>query len=92
MIDKDVFLIFDMEMVFMRKMISFLLVVVVLLSLALPVCATVASAGQSGTPAVTPSGKVNPKTGDMIMMWVVIMLVALLALAAVVFCYRKFAK
>lgn len=78
----------------MKKMISFLLAVVVLLSLALPICATTptASAGQSGTPTVTPSGKVNPKTGDMIMMWVVIMVVALLALAAVVFFYRKFAK
>lgn len=81
-------------MVFMKKMISFLLVVVVLLSLALPVCAATpkASAGQSGTPAVTSSSKANPKTGDMILMWVVIMVVALLALATVVFCYRKFAK
>ena len=76
----------------MKKMICLVLVLAFCLSLAMPVfAARTPSAADSGTPAKTPSGS-NPKTGDMIMLWVAIMLVALMALAAVVICYRKFAR
>lgn len=79
----------------MRSIICVILALVLCMSLALPAFATqVSSAADSGTPAARPSVSTtgNPKTGDMIMMWVMIMLIAMVALAAVVVCYRKFAN
>ena len=82
-------------MIIMRKVICLILALVFCMSLALPAFATrVSSAADSGTPSYYPiiSATGNPKTGDMIMMWVIMMLVAVVALAAVVVCYRKFAR
>lgn len=78
-----------MEMIFMRRMISFLLLVVFCLSLACPAFAAVHSPGEHG-PVHRPSfGGDNPKTGDIIMMWVIIMVVALAALILLLVIYRK---
>lgn len=78
----------------MRRLICFLLVLVLGVSLACPVLAATNSpsntppAGGSGTPSTD-----NPKTGDQIMMHVIIMVLALLALVAVAVLSRKvFAK
>lgn len=71
----------------MRRMICFLLVLVFSLSLACPVFAT-NSPGSGGTPSYTPPAS-TPKTGDQIMMYVIIMVIALLALVAVVVLSRK---
>lgn len=69
----------------MRKMICFLLVLVFSLSLACP-----AFAATNSLPNVSPNG--NPKTGDQIMMYVIIMAIALVALVAVVVLSRKVFK
>lgn len=68
----------------MRRLICFLLVMVMSLSVACPALAAVSSIG--GKPSS------NPKTGDEIMMYVIIMVVALVALAAVVLFSRKSLK
>ena len=68
----------------MRRMICFLLVLVMSLSVACPVLATNSTGNSS------PSS--NPKTGDQIMMYVVIMVVARVALAVVTLYSRKFLK
>ena len=65
----------------MRKMICFLLVLVMSLSIACPALAAV------GSPTTPPAS--TPKTGDQIMMYVIIMVIALLALVAVVLFSRK---
>lgn len=67
----------------MRRLICFLLVLVMSLSIACPVLADSPSNS-------SPSS--NPKTGDQIMMYVIIMVVALVALAAVLLFSRKFQK
>lgn len=67
----------------MRRIICALLVLVMSLSIACPVLAT-------GSPVTPPSS--SPKTGDQIMMYVIIMVVALLALVAVVLFSRKMFK
>ena len=67
----------------MRRLICFLLVMVMTLSVACPALAD--STGNS-----SPSS--NPKTGDQIMMYVIIMVVALVALVAVLLFSRKFLK
>ena len=72
-------------MIFMRNLICIILVLVLCMSLALPTFAAAPSAGDDNV-------AFNPKTGDTIMLWAVIMLVALVALAAVVIFYRKFAR
>ena len=69
----------------MRRMICFALVMLMSLSLACPVLAT---NSPSNTPTYTPPADI-PKTGDQIMTYVIIMLIALLALAAVVVLSRK---
>jgi len=71
----------------MRRMVCFLLVLMMTLSLACPVLAT-NSPGSGGTPSYTPPTDI-PKTGDQIMMYVIIMVIALLALVAVVVLSRK---
>ena len=65
----------------MRKMICFLLVLVMSLSIACPALAAV------GSPTTPPAS--TPKTGDQIMTYVIIMVIALLALVAVVLFSRK---
>lgn len=65
----------------MRRMICFLLVLMFSMSLACPAFAATNS----------PSNTI-PKTGDQIMMYVIIMVVALVALAAVVLISRKVFK
>jgi len=90
----------------MRRLICLLLVLVMSLSVACPALAAVRSPGDR--PPVTPPGHrppshrppssgitlpgSNPKTGDQIMMYVIIMVIALLALVAVVLFSRKFLK
>lgn len=70
----------------MRRMICFLLVLLMSLSLTCPVLAATNSPSNSA-PAAS-----NPKTGDQIMMYVIIMIIALLALVAVVVLARKVFK
>ena len=67
----------------MRRMICALLVLVMSLSVACPALADVIDSGPDTPPAS------SPKTGDQIMMYVIIMVVALLALVAVVLLSRK---
>lgn len=77
----------------MRRMICFLLVIAVCMSMACPVFAATNSAADTGKPSQLPSSiGGNPRTGDMIMTWVFIMILALLALVVVYLCYRKFAR
>lgn len=84
----------------MRRMLCLILVLVFCMSLAVPAFATsddfVGSneGGGGGGGGGTGSGGVpgdpsNPKTGDIIMTWVIIMLLALAALVAAVVIYRK---
>ena len=68
----------------MRRLICFLLVMVMTLSVACPALAD--------SPSGKPSSGSNPKTGDQIMMYVIIMVVALGALVAVLLFSRKFLK
>ena len=79
---------------FMKRTISFLLVLVFCLSLACP-----AFAATSGYPSPTGSGPRpsfwgdNPKTGDVIMFWGAIMVLSVMALGVVYCIYRrKFSK
>lgn len=65
----------------MRRMICTLLVLVMSLSVACPALAAV------GSPSTPPAS--SPKTGDQIMMYVIIMVVALVALVAVALLSRK---
>lgn len=69
----------------MRRMISFLLVLVFCLSLACPAFAATKSPYK---PAPTPSGS-NPKNGDVILFWGMILVVSVVALGVVYFIYRK---
>ena len=71
----------------MRKMICFLLVLAISLSLACPALAATNSPGSGGKPIYTPGS--NPKTGDDIMIYAVIMLLALLALIVLLVISRK---
>lgn len=71
----------------MRRVICFLLVLVFCVSLACPAYATTNSAGDSGRPVTKPGE--NPKNGDIIMRYVIIMIVSLIALIAVIVIYRK---
>lgn len=77
----------------MRRAIGFILVLAFCLSLACTAfAAPVSSAADSGRPSQAPSySGSNPKTGDVIMRWVLVMVLALVALAVVVILYRKFA-
>lgn len=78
----------------MRRAICFILVLAFCLSLSCTAfAAQVSSAADSGTPSRVPSHNSgsNPKTGDIIMQWVLIMVLALVALAVVIWLYRKFA-
>ena len=69
----------------MRKLICFLLVLVMSLSIACPALAATNSGGNT-------SSGVTPKTGDQIMTYVIIMIVALAALVAVVLLAKKYLK
>ena len=74
----------------MRRMICFLLILAFCLSLACPAFAAVKSPGEDG-PSHRPSkwwGD-NPKTGDIILFWVLIMVVAIVALGVMYVIYRK---
>lgn len=72
----------------MRRMISFLLILAFCLSLACPVFAAVPSAGEDG-PVKWPTWGENPKTGDIILFWVLVMVVSLVALCVVYMIYRR---
>ena len=81
----------------MRQLICFLLVLSLCMSMTCTAYATAPSPGESG-PVVSPDGGSgkwpsfwgdNPKTGDIILFWVLIMVVSLLALGAVYVIYRK---
>jgi len=69
----------------MRRIVSFVLLLVMILSMACPVLAATDSIPNR---APVYSGD-NPKTGDIIMTWVIIMALAAAALVAVVVIYRK---
>ena len=73
----------------MRRMISFLLILAFCLSLACPAFAAVNSPGEDG-PAKWPTfwGD-NPKTGDIIAFWVLILVVSLVALCVLFVIYRR---
>lgn len=88
----------------MRKVICLILVLVICMSMAMPAfasspnCSSHKDANGDGLcdtcgKAMNNSGagaaSGNPRTGDIIMMWVIIMLVALAAIAAAVVIYRK---
>ena len=74
----------------MRRIVSFILVMVFMLSLACPAFAAVNSipgnAPNEGEGLVIGG---NPKTGDIIMKWVIVLVVSLVALIAAVVIYRK---
>lgn len=74
----------------MRRTISFLLILAFCMSLACPAFAAAKpSPGENG-PVKKPSySGSNPKTGDIILFWVLIMVVSVLALGAVYMIYRK---
>lgn len=86
----------------MRKVICLILVLVICMSVALPAFASSPACkdhedangdglcdicGKSMNNAGSAAG--NPRTGDIIMMWVVIMIAALAAIAGAVVIYRK---
>ena len=73
----------------MRRMVSFLLILAFCLSLACPAFAAVPSPGEDGPPKRPSFWGDNPKTGDIILFWVLIMVVSLLALGVVYVIYRK---
>ena len=75
----------------MRRMICFLLILAFCVSLACPAFAakTTPSPGEDG-PAKRPSSwRDNPKTGDVILFWVMVMVVSVVALGAVYLIYRR---
>lgn len=69
----------------MRRLICFLLVLVMSLSVACPVLA--ATNSTNNTPPAS-----SPKTGDQIMTYVIIMVIALVALVAVALLSKKVFK
>lgn len=71
----------------MRKIICMLLIVAFCVSMACPVFAATKSPASNNKPSYNSDN--NPKTGDMIMTYVIVMLIALLALVAVAVLYRK---
>lgn len=70
----------------MRRLISFLLVLVFMLSLSCVAFATDVDSIPGKAPA-NPSE--SPKTGDVIMTWVIVLLISLIALVAVAVIFRK---
>ena len=85
----------------MKRMISFLLILAFCLSMACPVFATFVPSTQDPPHPDYPNrpnwpdrwwpsfvGE-NPKTGDIIMFWVVVLAVSVVALGAVYMVYRK---
>ena len=72
----------------MRRMICFLLILAFCLSLACPAFAA-ASPGENGPVKKPTSSGSNPKTGDIILFWVLVMVVSVLALGAVYLIYRR---
>lgn len=70
----------------MKRVISFLLVLAFCLSMS---CTAFAATDSAADNNVVPN---IPKTGDTIMIWVAVMALALVALAAVVVVYRKSTK
>lgn len=74
----------------MRRVISFLLILAFCLSLACPAFAAYRpSEGEDGPVKKPASWRDNPKTGDIIMFWVLVMVASVVALGAVYFIYRK---
>lgn len=80
----------------MRKVILFVLVLAFVVSMACPAFATTdvispgGTAPGSGTGSNTTSNTTNnPKTGDIIMTWLIVLVLSLIALVAVVVIYRK---
>lgn len=71
----------------MKKVICFLLVLVMVLAISCPVLAATPSAGDGGNPPVVPD---TPATGDMLLTTLLaVMAVAAVGLAALVVWYRK---
>lgn len=85
----------------MKRVISFLLVLVFCFSLAVPAFAADFKSSPTGSgPRPSKPDRWwssiwgdNPKTGDVIMLWVAVLVVSVVALCAVYYIYRrKFAK
>ena len=74
---------------FMRRMISFLLILAFCLSLACPAFAAVDSAAENGPVKKPVWWGDNPKTGDVILFWVLVLLVSLAALVVIYLTYRR---
>lgn len=72
----------------MRQLICFLLVLALCMSMTCTAYATAPSPGESGKPTDTP-GTDNPKTGDIIMRWVIVLVISLIALAVILILGRK---
>lgn len=73
----------------MKRTISFLLILAFCLSLACPAFAHVKSPGEDGPVKWPTYWGDNPKTGDIILFWVLVLAVSLVALGTVYMIYRK---
>lgn len=77
----------------MRRAVCFLLAMLICLSVACPALAAAPSAGEDGPTVRPPFDWDNPKTGDIIMRWVLVMVIALAALIVLgVVYYKNFRK
>jgi len=75
----------------MRRLICFLLVLVLCMSMTCTAFAAAPSPGEGGEPSDTPDTD-NPKTGDIIMRWVIVLVISLIALAVILILGRKIFK
>lgn len=75
----------------MRQLICFLLVLALCMSMTCTAYATAPSPGEGGKPPSTP-GTDNPKTGDIILRWVIVLVISLIALAVILILGRKIFK
>ena len=74
----------------MRRMICFLLILAFCMAMACPAFAAAKpSPGESGPVKKPTYSGTNPKTGDVILFWVLVMVVSVLALGAVYLIYRR---
>jgi len=78
----------------MRRLICFLLVLALVLSMTGTAFASTYrnSPGEGGKPRPTTPDGGNPKNGDIIMRWVIVLIISLLALIVILILGRKFFK
>ena len=75
----------------MRQLICFLLVLALCMSMTCTAYATAPSPGEGGKPSYVPDTD-NPKTGDIILRWVIVLVISLIALAVILILGRKIFK